>query len=585
MSLLDSAVIAAYLAFSLAVSVFTYKKSSAGKVSYFLGGRKIPWWWAGTSIAATTFAADTPLAVTGLIAQRGFSGNWIWLSWIIMHAATAVFFAGAWRRSEVITDSQLLPLRYSGRWVPKLRLFKAGFYALFFNCLILGWVVKAMSKILAPFLTDSALAGGEVYILMALVMVYSSTGGIRAVLITDLLQIAIAVVGSYALAYFTLNQVGGIGGLHDQLTLLYGSGHRYTNFLPRLEDFGFSVGWFGGIAFLFYLMSQAFSSSPADGGGYLMQRLGTCADEKDARKATMLFIFIQYFLRLWPWVIVGLAALVVFPLGREGEVFDARFAFLAQDREAAYPELMKMVLPTGLLGLGIAGMLAAFMSTVDTHLNWGSSYVVNDFTAAFFPRLPAKKQVLVGRLSTILFAVAGVLVSFGVQNIAHAWKLLAVFGACFGPPTLLRWFWWRVNVMSEFLSIVLGLVAAGLLTGLTEFPFEITLSLVFLTGLAATLAGALCGTPTDPATLRGFVERTQPYGFWGPYQSLTRSRNRFWLSLIEYGSILVVVVASLFFGQAIINNRPARAAFVLSLFVVGLMALILVRRRKNSVRS
>lgn len=449
MTEIDYYIIVAYLVLGLVVSVFVFKESSKNRVSYFLGNRSVPWWWTGISIAATTFAADTPLAVTGLVARKGFAGNWIWLSWIIMHAAVAVLFASFWRRSEVVTDAQIIALRYSGRAAKILRLFKSGFYAIFFNCLILGWVIRAMVKILSPFFAQTIFAGYEAYILIAIVAVYSSTGGLRAVIITDLFQLIIAIIGSYALAYYALDHIGGFTGLSEKLIQIYGEHHHFTNFIPT-PDAQSDWTYVGSLLFLFYLVTQAFASSPADGGGYLMQRLSACESTTGAKKAALLFIFIQYVVRLWPWIIVALSALIVFPLGQESEVFQGAFSYLANDREAAYPALMKILLPPGILGIAILGMLAAFMSTVDTHLNWGSSYIVNDFLMHFRPQATIKTQVLTARLSVLAFAIFGVFVSYQVDNITQAWKWLSLFGACFSIPTLLRWFWWRINAFLSF---------------------------------------------------------------------------------------------------------------------------------------
>jgi Na+/proline symporter len=579
MKFIDYALIAGYLVFSLSVSLFVFRKASKGRVSYFLGNRSIPWWWAGISIAGTTFAADTPLAVTGIVAKQGFAGNWIWLSWIIMHAAAAIFFASMWRRSEVLTDAQIISLRYSGRAAQYLRLFKSGFYAIFFNCLILAWVIRAMVKILSPFLVDTPIAGYEAYLLTALVAIYSATGGLRAVVITDLFQLLIAVFGSYTLAYLALSHVGGFEGLAASLSQIYGESHRFTNFLPQPED-GVSLWTLSSATlFFFYLVTQAFSNSPADGGGYLMQRLAACDSSAGAKKAAFLFIFIQYVVRLWPWIITALVALIVFPLGQEGTVFDGAYAYLATDREAAYPGLMKLLLPPGLLGLVVVGMLAAFMSTVDTHLNWGSSYIVNDFMLRFFPKASAGAQVLVGRVAALSFAVIGVVASFYVQNVVQAWKWLSLFGACFAVPTLMRWFWWRINSFSEFFALAFGLAPAFYFSIKSDIAFPQQLVTVAAFGFVGTLFGAFAFRSTHPDQLKKFVETVKPFGFWGAYANSDRQTSQFKWKFGQYVMLVSIVISTLFIGQSLINGRFHRTAIFGTVFLVLVTIYEFMRRR------
>lgn len=569
MQFLDYSLVVAYLVFSLAVSLLVFRKASTGRVSYFLGNRQIPWWWAGISIAATTFAADTPLAVTGIVARQGFAGNWIWLSWIIMHAAAAIFFASLWRRSEVLTDAQIISLRYSGYAAQYLRLFKSGFYAIFFNCLILAWVIRAMVKILSPFLVNTPIAGYEAYILTAIVAVYSSTGGLRAVIITDLFQLLIAVVGSYTLAYLALTHIGGFSGLSETLKHVYGESHQFTNFLPQPEN-GISAWTLGGaLLFIFYLITQAFSNSPADGGGYLMQRLAACNSSAGAKKAAFLFIFIQYVVRLWPWIITALVALIVFPLGQESSVLNGAYSYLATDREAAYPALMKLLLPSGLLGLVIVGMLAAFMSTVDTHLNWGSSYIVNDFLLRFVPKATPKTQVLVGRISALGFALIGVIASFYVQNVVQAWKWLSLFGACFATPTLLRWFWWRINSFSEFFALGFGLVPAFYFSAKNNIPFSQQLVIVATFSTVGTFIGAFGFRSTHPEQLKKFVNTVKPFGFWGPYAQGKNLSQQFKWKFAQYVMLIAMIISTLFIGQSLINSRFIRTTvFSISFFVL-----------------
>lgn len=579
MQLLDSIIIGSYLLFSLIVSIVVFRKMKAGRAQFFLANRSIPWWWAGVSIAATTFAADTPLAITGLVASKGFAGNWLWLSWIFMHAAAAVFFASLWRRSEVITDAQIISLRYSGKAAPLLRLFKSGFYAVFFNCLILGWVIRAMVKILTPFFIDSPIAGYESFILVGMVVVYCSTGGLRAVVATDLFQLGIAIFGSYMLAYFALEHVGGIAGMVDGLKNLYGQDQHFTNFVPLPPDGTASWSFVTGTIFTIYLFAQAFSNSPADGGGYLMQRLAACESSAGAKKAAILFIFIQYFVRLWPWMIVALVALIVFPLGQESMVLAGKYAYLATDREAAYPALMEILLPTGFLGIAVLGMLAAFMSTVDTHLNWGSSYIVNDFLTFFKPKASVRLQMIVTRISILIFAITGILVSYRIHNIADAWKWLSLLGAGFSVPTLLRWFWWRINATSEFTALGLGLMVAIVVGNSDEASFHLQLVLVTAASVIGTLLGVRFGPPTEPEQIRKFVEKVRPLGYWGKFNDSRSANRQLYYKIGQYVALISIVICSLFFGQSLINARFDRT-IKYTIAGIVLFALYEVFRRK-----
>ena len=330
----DWAIIGAYLVLVLAVGTVLRKRAGTSKESYFLADRSLPWWWAGASLAATTFAADTPLAVTGIIAERGFSGNWVWLSWLGVHAGVVVLFATMWNRSRVLTDAELVALRYSGRGAKVLRALRTGLYGLVFNCIILGWVLKAMVKIVTPFfhwdvwmpgvvadlsrvLPALGGAGGAsdmitIAALVTLVGFYSGLGGIRGVILTDLFQLAIALVGSFWLAIAAWSAVGGAPGLSEGLTRLYGAEHRTLDFFPS------GSGWFGtlemgALAFGMYLVVQSYANMPGDGGGYLMQRLNTTPNAREARRASLFFLGLQYLVRTWPWFVVGAAGILVGP--------------------------------------------------------------------------------------------------------------------------------------------------------------------------------------------------------------------------------------------------------------------------------
>lgn len=544
---LDLAVLVAYLGFALAVGFASREEAGQDSESYFLAGRSTPWWWAGISIAATTFAADTPLAVTGIIAGRGLSGNWMWLSWIGVHAAVVVVFAECWSRLGVVTDAELLARRYSGSLAGWLRGLRAGLAGVVINVITLGWVLKAMRAIAAPFFpwrtwTPALVAGLEavwpsggamgtaeealtVLVLLAVAATYSSLGGLRGVMKTDLVQFALALVGSALFAGVAWSRVGGRAGLHAGLERLYGAGHGYLDLWPST-----TTGWVEGLALGpvmlgAYLVVQSFAICPGDGGGYYMQRLTACRSPDDARKAMGLFVVIQYAVRVWPWFLVGLAALVLVPIGGETTALGGAGAVVAGDRQLAYPVLLAHLLGPGLKGLLVTSLLAAFMSTVDTHLNWGASYLVQDVYLRWRPDASSANQVRAGRLAVLGLVFAAVLVSFRIGAIADAWRAVGSFGAALGVPTILRWLWWRVNAAGELAGLAFGLIAAAALAMAGQHSYEARLVLTAGASLVGVVAGAWLGPRTDPEVLMAFSERVRPPGFWPGRPALDGARQ------------------------------------------------------------
>jgi SSS family solute:Na+ symporter len=355
---LDLVIIVGYLVLAFAISLYFSKQSGKSTESYFLAGRSLPGWLAGISIAATTFAADTPLAITGIIAAKGIAGNWLWYAWILAHVLVAVLFSKYWRRAEIMTDSELTQLRYSGPEAGYLRLFRAGLSGILINVIVMGWVIRAMVKVASQFFdweavfpglisfVDSYLVwgsgmgtGSEVLSLVSLILlvsIYSYFGGIRGVIFTDVMQFSLALLGAFWLMFVVLNDVGGMGALLEKLNSLYGESQTYTSFLPSgkmdwVASFELGAGAFG-----LYLFFQGFSNVNVDGGGYIMQRLSTTKDDKQAQVAMWVFVFIHYFVRLIPWFVVALAALVIFPIGQEAEVFNGAYSQVGGDRNAGH---------------------------------------------------------------------------------------------------------------------------------------------------------------------------------------------------------------------------------------------------------
>ena len=533
----DWSVIALYVALAVGVGMAFKRRAGRNRSSYFLAGRALPWWWVGASMAATTFAADTPLAVAGIIADKGLSGNWLWIPAIGVHAAVFIMFAANWSRSGVMTDAELIRLRYSGGSGYALRWCRAGLQ-LMQNCVVLGWVLRAMVKVASPFFLwhewfpgfmavveavwppgtalGNASEGMTILALLLVVGFYSTLGGLRGVVLTDLAQLSLALVGSTWLAVCAWKAVGGRSGLLDGLAALYGPDHAYLDWFPTPGS-----GWLGAVGvgaalFGLYLVVQSFANMSADGGGYFMQRLNAANSPESARRAALLFLVIHYMIRVWPWFIVGLAALVLIPLGQETASLNGAGALAASDREMAWPVLMAHLLGPGWLGVVLTSLLAAFMSTVDTHINWGASYLVNDVWLVLRPTASNREQMRVARSAVILFVLLAIVVSARIDTIAQAWKWMATLGAALGLPTLLRWVWWRVNATGEIGAMLAGLSVGTALALFTGVPYEIRLIWVAAASLTGLVAGMLLGPPTAPDKLRQFVATVQPFGAW-PY--------------------------------------------------------------------
>ena len=565
LALIDFWIILAYLIFVLVVGYTFRKISGKNKEEYFLAGRNVPWWLAGISIVATTYAADTPLAICGIIANKGLSGNWLWLPWMGIHAAVIVIFAAAWRRTGVLTDAQFISIRYSGKRKETLRLLRAGVSGILLNCIILAWVFRAMIKISTIFFTwdqwfpdlfadvsriwpQSGPLGspGEAFtlvLILLIIAVYSSMGGIRGVIITDFIQFLLSFVGGAWLAFNAWHHVGGRSGLTASLERIYGKGHHFLELFPS------QGGWIstleiGSLLFAVYLLVQSFAAIDADGGGYMMQRLATTRTAKDAQKASVLFLVFHYFIRIWPWFVVGLAALVIFPLGHDTYSIE-RTQYTLNDRESAYPLLMTLLLPSGVLGLVLASLLAAFMSTVDTHINWGASYIVNDWLLKFNPGASDRVQIRVARMAVVLFLFISLIISFYIGSIEEGWRTIATIGAAFGMPTLLRWFWWRVNADAEFMAIATGILAAAILALLTNISYEFLLILTSFFSLLGLLAGVYWGQPTEPATLNAFIRKVKPIGFW-PDRSFKQSIKELSIHVLKWLFICSGLILLLF---------------------------------------
>ncbi len=560
----DWLIIGLYMALALCVGLWMRKRAGTNRTSYFLAGRSLPWWLVGTSMAATTFAADTPLAVTGIIASKGLSGNWLWLPVMGIHAAVFVVFATNWSRSGVFTDAELIHLRYSGPSASILRQCRA-LLQLLSNCVILGWVLRAMVKIASPFFhweqwlpslmqwltplwpqgtaLGSPSEGVTIVALLLIVGCYSSLGGLHGVIVTDLVQLGLALLGSFWLAFQAWQAIDGKASLLSGLEQFYGSQHLYLDLFPTP-----GVGWLGAVGisaglFGIYIVVQSFSNLSADGGGYFMQRLNAARSPRDAQQGALLFLVIHYLIRIWPWFVVGLAALVLLPVGQETVHLSDLGALVAEDREMAWPVLMADLLGPGWLGVVLMSLLAAFMSTVDTHINWGASYIVNYIWLMLRPSASDREQIRIARLAVLVFVVIAILVSFQIQTIEQAWKWIAMLGAALGLPTILRSLWWRVNATGEIAAMCSGMMTGSALALWSPLPYELRLIAITTASAFGLLVGIVLGPPTAPAHLRQFVDRVQPLGHWPLWATSATSSRR---ALVQALSRWAVIVAGTF---------------------------------------
>ena len=517
LTMLDWVFVALYFALNLGIGF--YYKSRAGKSvdEFFLGGRNVPWWLAGTSMVATTFAADTPLAVTGLVFKGGIAGNWLWWNMVASGMMTVFLYARLWRRSGVTTDIEFSEIRYSGKPAAFLRGFRALYFGVPINCIVLGWVNLAMVKILSMVLgVDKLTALGLVLGLIAITALISTLSGLWGVLVTDAVQFFIKMTMVIVLAFSAVSAAGGMDAVIEKLRALdtsrgiaEGGAGSVLNFVPDLDSV-----WMPMITFFVYIgvtwWSTWYPGAEPGGGGFVAQRMLSAKDEKHSLIATLWFQVAHYSLRPWPWVLTALAALVLYPD--------------LQDPETGYIRVMIDHLPPSLRGLMLAGFLAAYMSTIATNLNWGASYLVNDFYRRFWrPEAGEKELVRVSQLATVFLTLMSAVVTFNMDSITGAWKLLIVTGAGTGGVLLLRWYWWRINAWSEVSAMATAFVVSVALQTVfkldTDQPKEFAYVMLITVGIttAVWLAVTLMTPPEPDAVLESFYRKTHPSRFgWGP---------------------------------------------------------------------
>ena len=502
MTPIDWWIIFAYFALALGIGLAMSRRGGKSITEYFVGGRALPWWLAGTSMVATTFAADTPLAVTELVVRHGVAGNWLWWNMVMSGILTVFFYARLWRRAGVLTDVEFTELRYGGKPAAALRGFRAAYLALPINLIIMGWVNLAMVEIASVALDIPRFSALLVCFFMA--AGYSILAGLWGVVVTDLFQFVLAVGGAILLAVFAVQAVGGISGLEEGLAGVYGSSEAALSLLPQT-----GAAWMPAITLAVYLGMNWWASwypgAEPGGGGYVAQRIFSSRTERDGLLATLWFNIAHYAIRPWPWILVALASTIL-------------YVDLDNPRQGYVMAIMDL-LPPGLTGLVLAGFAAAYMSTISTQLNWGASYLVNDCYQRFLRRDAGERELVrVSRGATAFLMVASLVVTYFLGSIEGAWRFLLAIGAGTGLVLILRWYWWRINAWSEISAMIASLgVSLVLWFGVGLNPDDPgDWAWIMIGTVAASTAVWVTVTwftsPEEPEVLDRFYRRVRPGG-------------------------------------------------------------------------
>jgi SSS family solute:Na+ symporter len=564
---LDWALIVVYFVASAAIGLWYADRAGRSVHDFFLTGRSLPWWLAGTSMVATTFAADTPLAVAGLVARNGIAGNWIWWSAAFGSMLTVFFFARLWRRAGILTDVEFAELRYSGRPAAILRGFRALYLGLPINCVIMGWVNLAMAKILAIMLGWDELTA--VFVSLAITGIYSAISGLWGVVVTDFFQFTFAMTGSIALAWFALQlpEIGGLTGLIEKVPP--GS----LQFVPSFSGVGpadaATMVALPAATFLTYVSVQWWASwypgQEPGGGGYVAQRMMSAKDEKHSLLATLWFTIAHYCVRPWPWILVGLVSLVLYPT--------------ITDKESGYVLVMRDHLPPGWRGFLLAAFFAAYMSTISSQLNWGTSYIINDFYRRFVKRDGDERHyVWISRIATLVLMVLSAIVTFYLESIRQAWEFVLESGAGIGLVLILRWYWWRVNAWSEITAMIAAAAGYAALKLWTALVFPYTLVAVVAWTTVCWVTVTLLTAPEPEPHLVAFYRRVRPDGpGWSRIAALAGGQPPAPLGglLVDWLAGVILVYATLFgLGSLLFGGLVAALAY----FAVAAVSLLVISR-------
>lgn len=576
---LDWIIVAISVVISFLPAIFFYKRAGSSTEEFFTSGRAAPWWLVGISMVATTFSTDTPNLVTNMVRENGVADNWLWWSFLLTGMMTVFFFAKLWRRSRVMTDLEFYELRYSGKAATFVRGFRALYLGLFFNCVIMATVNLAAAKIGNIVL---GLPMWQTLLYASIITIFfASVSGLWGVLVTDSIQFLITMSSTFAVAYFALQQpeVGGLAGLMAKVPA------SRLNLLPD-----FSNNWNVALSVMIIPItiqwwSVWYPGAEPGGGSYIAQRMLASKTEKDAVIGTMFFNVMHYALRPWPWIIVALCSTLIFP-----QLSDIAASYPYVDpkligHDMAYPAMLKF-LPAGFLGAMVAGMLAAYRSTIETHLNWGTSYLVHDFYRRFLrPGETEKHYVLVGRLVTAGLMICAALLTFALSSAKESFDLILSIGAGTGLLYILRWFWWRINAWSEVAAMVSSFViSVGFFiarkNGVT-LGSEIALVITIVASTAVWMTVTFMAPQTDRARLISFYKLVRPAGpGWTEIRQAsgdTRSPDSLTLSLVGWMLGITFVYSALFGTGSLLYGRTAAGmawfgAFVVSgFFLVRLM--------------
>jgi Na+/proline symporter len=581
MQIIDWVIILLYFLFSLLIGLYFSKRAGGSTENFFLSGRKMTWWLAGLSMVATTFAADTPLAVTELVGQNGIAGNWLWWNMLIGGMLTVFFFSRLWRRAEILTDVEFVEFRYSGRPAAILRGFKAVYLGVFMNTIIMGWVNLAMIKILIGMFPEYVNSSNAILFVggcMLLTAIYSAISGLWGVAVTDAFQFLLAMAGCIILAIVVVNspQIGGLSGLESKLP---NWALRFTPEIGAESETGV-----GGIlamtvsSFLAFIGIQWWASwypgAEPGGGGYVAQRMMSAKDEKNSLYATLFFQVAHYCIRPWPWIIVGLCAIIIYP------------DLSHSDKGLGFVKAMNDFLPPGLKGLLLAAFFAAYMSTIATHLNWGSSYFINDLYRRFLNKDKSEKHyVMASRMITFVFMILSVLVTTQMTTISGVWSFVIECGAGLGLVLIMRWFWWRVNAISEIVATVTPFIVYGILYfGKFDVKFPQTLYIIVPITTLAWIITAFITKPTEDSKLRSFYKKVHPGGAgWKKISDMmpeVMPDSGYRLLFVNWAAGIVLVYSWLFgIGKIIFGDFiPA-----LILIAIGLMAAMIIKRNFSKV--
>lgn len=571
----DWLIIAAFFFIVLVIGWAASKTAGKSSAEFFLAGKSMPWWLLGVSMVATTFSADTPNLVTGFVREDGVAKNWAWWSFLLTGMVTVFIYAKLWRRSGVMTDLEFYEVRYGGKAASFLRGFRALYLGILFNCLIMGTVTLAAIKISTILFGITPLQ--TVVLGSVVVVIYSVLGGIKGVIWTDFFQFLVAMVGAIYAAHVAVSQpeVGGLSGLishpalASKLDILPDFGN--TSVLVSMFIIPIAVQWW----------SVWYPGAEPGGGGYIAQRMLAAKDEKNAIGATLFFNFAHYALRPWPWILVGLASLILFPdlASIKAQFPNIQDQYLGHD--IAYPVMLTLLNP-GWLGIVLASLIAAFMSTISTHLNWGASYLVNDFYVRFVkPEASDKEQVLIGRISTVvLMIITGVMALTFLENASQAFNILLLSGAGTGAIFLLRWFWWRINAVTELVAMVVATLNAFVLVlavpegalgneVLDEFATKLLLATAITT--IVWIATAMLTKPEDDEVLQSFVDKIKPGIGWKRFGA--KSSGTFGFSILSVFIGAIAVYAALFSIGNLVYGNYDLFALLFGVFGVAVFAI------------